>query len=158
MSEAPKRGLGKGLGALIPTTASASTTVASAVATAEVGSVHGLRYAELPIDAIVPNPRQPRTVFDEEALAELVKSISSIGLLQPVVVRPADSGYELVAGERRWRACRLAGLTVIPAIVRQTQDDALLRDALLEALNNPDDLTPPIVVPPARKLKRAAAG
>ena len=135
MSEAPKRGLGKGLGALIPTTASASTTVASAVATAEVGSVHGLRYAELPIDAIVPNPRQPRTVFDEEALAELVKSISSIGLLQPVVVRPADSGYELVAGERRWRACRLAGLTVIPAIVRQTQDDALLRDALLENLH-----------------------
>ncbi len=135
MSEAPKRGLGKGLGALIPTSAQAAPQLTAAVATAEVASVHGLRYAELPIDAIAPNPRQPRTVFDEEALSELVNSISSIGLLQPVVVRPAGEGYELVAGERRWRASGLAGLKVIPAIIRQTDDDALLRDALLENLH-----------------------
>ncbi|HBJ72914.1 MAG TPA: chromosome partitioning protein ParB [Actinobacteria bacterium] len=131
MSEAPKRGLGKGLGALIPTS---GPSVATASAP-EVASVHGLRYAELPIGSISPNPRQPRTVFDEEALTELVNSIASIGLLQPVVVRPAGTGYELVAGERRWRASGLAGLTVIPAIIRQTGDDALLRDALLENLH-----------------------
>ncbi len=134
MSEAPKRGLGKGLGALIPTSAPAAAPAPS-MQTSEIASVHGLRYAELPIDSIVPNPRQPRTVFDEEALAELVNSIASIGLLQPVVVRSAESGYELVAGERRWRASALAGLTVIPAIIRQTDDDALLRDALLENLH-----------------------
>lgn len=131
MSEAPKRGLGKGLGALIPTSGPSAATVSAA----EVASVHGLRYAELPIDSISPNPRQPRTVFDEEALTELVNSIASIGLLQPVVVRPAGTGYELVAGERRLRASGLAGLTVIPAIIRQTDDDALLRDALLENLH-----------------------
>ena len=135
MSEAPRRGLGKGLGALIPTAPSAPTTAASLSAEAEIDSVHGLRYAELPLSLIVPNPRQPRTVFDEEALTELVNSISSIGLLQPVVVRPAGAGYELVAGERRWRASGLAGLTVIPSIIRETQDDALLRDALLENLH-----------------------
>ncbi|MDO9486107.1 MAG: ParB/RepB/Spo0J family partition protein [Actinomycetota bacterium] len=133
MSEAPKRGLGKGLGALIPTAATASAPAPAA--SPEIASVHGLRYAELPLDAIVPNPRQPRSVFDEEALTELVNSIASIGLLQPVVVRPAGTGYELVAGERRWRASGLAGLTVIPAIIRQTEDDALLRDALLENLH-----------------------
>ncbi|MDO8733357.1 MAG: ParB/RepB/Spo0J family partition protein [Actinomycetota bacterium] len=131
MSETTRRGLGKGLGALIPT----STPVAPTASAPQVASVHGLTYAELPIDAISPNPRQPRTVFDEEALTELVNSISSIGLLQPVVVRPSGTGYELVAGERRLRASALAGLKVIPAIIRETQDDALLRDALLENLH-----------------------
>jgi len=97
--------------------------------------VHGLRYAELAIDSIAPNPRQPRTEFDEEALQELVHSIREIGLLQPIVVRPSGSAYELVAGERRLRACKLAGLEVVPAIIRQTDDDALLRDALLENLH-----------------------
>ncbi|MDP2014064.1 MAG: ParB/RepB/Spo0J family partition protein [Actinomycetota bacterium] len=135
MSEAPKRGLGKGLGALIPTSATMDGPSSASAQPAEIASVHGLRYAELPIDAIVPNPRQPRTVFDEDALTELVNSIASIGLLQPVVVRSAGTGYELVAGERRWRASGLAGLKVIPAIIRQTDDDALLRDALLENLH-----------------------
>ncbi|MEZ5117428.1 MAG: ParB/RepB/Spo0J family partition protein [Candidatus Nanopelagicales bacterium] len=101
-----------------------------------VHEVPGATYAEIPVDAIVPNPRQPRQVFDEEALAELVHSIREIGLLQPVVVRPAEAGgYELVAGERRWRATQQAGLDTIPAIVRRTTDDALLRDALLENLH-----------------------
>jgi ParB family chromosome partitioning protein len=99
----------------------------------------GAVYAELPIDLVLPNARQPRTVFDEDALAELVFSIKEIGLLQPVVVRRTDEGtYELVAGERRLRASREAGLTAIPAIIRDTDDDAMLRDALLENLHRAD--------------------
>jgi ParB family chromosome partitioning protein len=93
-------------------------------------------YAEIPVGHIGPNPRQPRQVFDEESLAELVFSLSEVGLLQPIVVRPiGDDRYELVAGERRWRAAQQAGFTTIPAIVRDTADDALLRDALLENLH-----------------------
>ena len=99
-------------------------------------AVVGARFAELDVDLIDPNPRQPREVFDEEAMAELVHSIREVGLLQPVVVRPTDGDrYELVMGERRWRATREAGLQTIPAIVRETGDDALLRDALLENLH-----------------------
>ncbi|MDD2858081.1 MAG: ParB/RepB/Spo0J family partition protein [Candidatus Nanopelagicales bacterium] len=135
MSETPKRGLGKGLGALIPTAAAPTAVAAPARPASEPADVHGLRYAELPIGTITPNPRQPRTLFDEDALQELVHSIREIGLLQPIVVRPAGAGYELVAGERRLRACRIAGLAVVPAIIRQTDDDALLRDALLENLH-----------------------
>jgi ParB family chromosome partitioning protein len=98
--------------------------------------VAGAHFAELSLDAIVPNPRQPRTVFDEDAMAELVHSIREVGLLQPVVVRPVGEGrYELVMGERRWRATRAAGLDTIPAIVRETGDDVMLRDALLENLH-----------------------
>jgi len=100
------------------------------------GEVAGAYFAELPLDAITPNPRQPRQVFEEEAMAELVHSVREIGLLQPVVVRPlGDGAYELIMGERRWRASREAGLSAIPAIVRQTGDDAMLRDALLENLH-----------------------
>jgi ParB family chromosome partitioning protein len=99
----------------------------------------GATYAELPIDQVAPNPRQPRTVFDEDALAELVFSIHEVGLLQPVVVRRTGTGtYELIAGERRLRACREAGMAVIPAIIRDTDDDAMLRDALLENLHRAD--------------------
>ena len=100
------------------------------------GAALGAFFAELPVDDVRPNPRQPREVFDEDAMAELVHSVREVGLLQPVVVRPADDGgYELVMGERRWRATRQAGLDTIPAIVRETGDDALLRDALLENLH-----------------------
>ena len=96
----------------------------------------GAHFAELPVDSISPNPRQPREVFDADAMAELVHSISEIGLLQPVVVRrTGPSSYELVMGERRWRATREAGLDTIPAIVRQTDDTDMLRDALLENLH-----------------------
>lgn len=96
----------------------------------------GAHFAELELDAITPNPRQPREVFDEDALAELVTSIREVGLLQPVVVRQASPvRYELIMGERRWRACREAGLTKIPAIVRATDDEKLLLDALLENLH-----------------------
>ncbi len=97
--------------------------------------VPGASFAELPVTAIRPNPRQPRSVFDEDALDELVGSIREIGVLQPVVVRPVDDGYELIMGERRWRATQAAGLDTIPAIVRQTEDSDLLRDALLENLH-----------------------
>ncbi|MFI9767623.1 ParB/RepB/Spo0J family partition protein [Streptomyces sp. NPDC052415] len=96
----------------------------------------GAHFAELPLDSISPNPRQPREVFDEDALQELVTSIKEVGLLQPVVVRQLGPGrYELIMGERRWRACREAGLEAIPAIVRATDDEKLLLDALLENLH-----------------------
>ncbi|AEE47907.1 ParB/RepB/Spo0J family partition protein [Cellulomonas fimi] len=97
--------------------------------------VPGARFAELPVTSIRPNPRQPRTVFDEDALEELVGSIREIGVLQPVVVRAVGDGYELIMGERRWRATQAAGLDTIPAIVRETEDSDLLRDALLENLH-----------------------
>jgi ParB family transcriptional regulator, chromosome partitioning protein len=168
-----KRGLGRGLGALIPTappgehrssspvdvfftrvdgTDSSTDTLAPAsqspwpttvsretsptTDSGELVPVHGATFAELDIDAIRPNPRQPRQVFDEEEMAELAASIAEVGLLQPVVVRETTRGnYELVMGERRWRATRQAGLTTIPAIVRETSDDDMLRDALLENLH-----------------------
>ncbi|GGS37632.1 ParB/RepB/Spo0J family partition protein [Streptomyces griseoviridis] len=171
-----RRGLGRGLAALIPP-ASTEKSVASAalghaapaptavpglttdrgVAAAKVATLPpvsreteepsastpelpmapmGAHFAEIPLDSIKPNPRQPREIFDEDALAELVTSIKEVGLLQPVVVRQLDADqYELIMGERRWRACREAGLEAIPAIVRATEDDKLLLDALLENLH-----------------------
>ncbi|MEE1828303.1 ParB/RepB/Spo0J family partition protein [Streptomyces sp. BE20] len=96
----------------------------------------GAYFAELPLDAITRNPRQPREVFDEDKLAELITSIKEVGLLQPVVVRQVSpERFELIMGERRWRASREAGLELIPAIVRATEDDKLLLDALLENLH-----------------------
>ena len=95
----------------------------------------GPRYAENPTGEIRPNPRNPRSSFDEDALAELEHSVREFGLLQPVVVRSVDNGYELVMGERRWRAAQRAGLATIPAIVRRTEDASLLRDALLENIH-----------------------
>lgn len=111
--------------------------------TEELQEVPGATFAELPVDQIRPNPRQPRTVFDEDELAELVHSVREIGVLQPVVVRrlPAADApeggvtYELIMGERRLRASRGAGKTTIPAIIRTTDDDDMLRDALLENLH-----------------------
>lgn len=107
----------------------------SAIGTDGLVPVPGAHFAELPVGSIRPNPRQPRSVFDEDALDELVNSIREIGVLQPVVVRAVDDGYELIMGERRWRATQAAGLDVIPAIVRETDDADLLRDALLENLH-----------------------
>ena len=124
-----RRGLGRGLEALIP----------SSPAEAEesgLQEVDGARFAEIPLTQIVPNPRQPRQAFDEDEMSELVHSIQEVGLLQPVIVRATGPGsYELVMGERRWRATREAGLDTIGAIVRDTSDDDLLRDALLENLH-----------------------
>lgn len=135
----PKRGLGKGLGALIPTGPGENTGSAEQVVYTESDSKNTevvVGYRELPIDSIRANPQQPRSTFDEDALQELVFSISTIGLLQPIVVRPLGSNeYELVAGERRLRASALAGFTQIPAIIRHTDDSNMLRDALLENLH-----------------------
>ncbi len=136
-----KRGLGRGLGALIPT-APAGVPDGAAVAPGQAGAggvalvaVGGAYFDEIPVGAITPNPRQPRQVFDEDALAELASSIREVGLLQPVIVRKAGAAYELVMGERRWRACQLAQLDRVPAIVRDTADGDLLRDALIENLH-----------------------
>jgi ParB family transcriptional regulator, chromosome partitioning protein len=132
-----KGGLGRGLAALIPT-APVDTGVRdpARLTDSPVDRIVGAVYQEVPIAAIVPNPRQPRQVFDDETLAELAHSIREFGLLQPIVVRPLDDGrYELVMGERRWRAAQHADLDCIPAIVRSTADDAMLRDALLENIH-----------------------
>jgi len=163
MKNRPRGGLGRGLGALIP------TAPAAAVATDEAGPpppaqpsaptqftapaeptpeplasdpssqlapVPGARFAELPVTSIQPNAKQPRHVFDEEALEELKVSIQEVGFLQPIVVRDVGDGqYELVMGERRWRAAQAVGRETIPAIVRDTRDDAMLRDALLENIH-----------------------
>lgn len=180
MTSTPKpvrRGLGRGLGSLIPTAPPESVTPDArtvdgvdlgghghngrdvttsndaaaparagadpaggteigAETTTAAGTVAGSWFAELPITQVRPNARQPRQVFEEEALAELVHSIREVGLLQPVVVRRTDEdSYELIMGERRWRAAQEAGLTAIPAIVRDTDDNDMLRDALLENLH-----------------------
>jgi ParB family transcriptional regulator, chromosome partitioning protein len=158
MTGKAKGGLGRGLGALIPqgppvsapTTPPIAKSVAADMRSAQAPSAHtspgpvvhdlapvpGARFAELQVEAITPNVRQPRQVFDEEALDELKVSIQEVGFLQPIVVREAGNGaYELVMGERRWRAAQALGLDVIPAIVRDTRDDAMLRDALMENIH-----------------------
>ncbi|MGB8652840.1 MAG: ParB/RepB/Spo0J family partition protein [Mycobacteriales bacterium] len=130
-------GLGRGLGALIPQGPQGDVAVPTDGPVGSVlADVEGARFAELPLTSIIPNPVQPRQVFDEEALAELTHSIKEIGLLQPIVVRPVgDDKYELIMGERRWRASQRAGIETIPAIVRETPDTDMLRDALLENLH-----------------------
>jgi ParB family transcriptional regulator, chromosome partitioning protein len=157
-----RRGLGKGLGALIPEaprtgtaplggavtgspvtvdvirSEAAAGTPAAVYEAADAGlrQVAGAYFEEVAVGSITPNPRQPRRTFDEEALEELAASITEVGLLQPVVVRKLGEGkYELVMGERRWRASQQAGLEYIPAIVRETPDTDMLRDALLENLH-----------------------
>ncbi len=139
MKATQRRGLGRGLGSLIPPAPEPGDHEAGAVAQADAeqaAPVAGAFFAELPVGQIVPNAVQPRQVFDEEEMAELVHSIREIGLLQPVVVRRAGpDAYELVMGERRWRATQAAGLDTIPAIIRETDDTDMLRDALLENLH-----------------------
>ncbi|MFR9753720.1 ParB/RepB/Spo0J family partition protein [Nocardia sp. 004] len=163
MSQAKKGGLGRGLAALIPT-APEAVSGTGAVAASAAGldpvdartvSTHlhrvpdpadddveitpgGAIYREISPDQIEPNPKQPRAIFEEEALAELVHSVREFGLMQPIVVRRVEPGvdrYQLVMGERRWRACQEAGLAAIPAIVRETADESMLRDALLENIH-----------------------
>jgi ParB family chromosome partitioning protein len=124
-----KGGLGRGLDALIP----------NSVIPAEITTASGVVVAdrnEIDINLISPNPKQPRTVFDEEQLNELAASIKEVGLLQPPVVRSIGGGkYQLIMGERRYRASKLAGLKSIPVIIRQTPDDQLLREALVENIH-----------------------
>ena len=147
-SRTQRRGLGRGLGSLIQNTSapvegdegSEREPTASDETSSALAPVPGASFADLPVERVFPNAAQPRQVFDEDAMAELVHSIREIGLLQPVVVRPSGSDeqgvrYELVMGERRWRATQEAGLTTIPAIIRETDDTDMLRDALLENLH-----------------------
>jgi ParB family transcriptional regulator, chromosome partitioning protein len=116
-------GLGRGLSSLIP------------------GAAPGNGLLEIPVEAIRPNPRQPRTAFDEDSLAALAGSIREVGVLQPVVVRAREAGYELVAGERRLRAARMAGLATVPAVIRSGDDTESLREALIENIHR-QDLSP----------------
>jgi ParB family transcriptional regulator, chromosome partitioning protein len=123
---ARRSGLGRGLGALIPPTTGAAESA----------------YQHIPVSSIQPNPNQPRKTFDEEALAGLTASVREIGVLQPVLVRPrADDGYVLIAGERRWRAAKRAGLQLIPALVRTTDDPGALQQALVENIQR-ENLNP----------------
>jgi ParB family chromosome partitioning protein len=123
---ARRSGLGRGLGALIPDDAQAQEEI-------------GASFQELPLDSIIPNPFQPREEFDEAGISALADSIEQIGVLQPILVRPdADGGYQLIAGERRWRASRQAGLSVIPAIVREVRDVSALEQAVVENLHRQD--------------------
>ncbi|MDJ0355782.1 ParB/RepB/Spo0J family partition protein [Paenarthrobacter sp. PH39-S1] len=163
-----RRGLGRGLGALIPNSAAADggasgsaqsgsrpvdlffpeatmKKVSRSAVSRETAEAQGLmevpgaRFAEVPITDIHPNRKQPRTTFDQDEMDELVHSVTEVGVLQPIVVRTSSEKggepYELVMGERRWRASQLAGLESIPVIIRDTTDDNLLRDALLENLH-----------------------
>jgi ParB family chromosome partitioning protein len=146
---APKRtGLGRGIGALIPTSDDHSERPVDVFfpssdehAETELLAVPGARLASLSPDDIIPNPQQPRHEFRQEELEELIVSIREFGVLQPIVVRPragavaGEPQFELIMGERRLRASKAAGLAAIPAIVRNTDDDAMLRDALLENLH-----------------------
>ncbi|EFL33398.1 ParB-like partition protein [Streptomyces viridochromogenes DSM 40736] len=130
------RGVAAAKVATLPTVSRETEEPAQPAASAAPAAPIGAHFAEIPLDAITPNPRQPREVFDEDALSELITSIKEVGLLQPVVVRQVGPArYELIMGERRWRACREAGLEAIPAIVRATDDEKLLLDALLENLH-----------------------
>jgi ParB family transcriptional regulator, chromosome partitioning protein len=140
-------GLGRGLEALIPSTPqderepAAQAADQEPVGAAPVEESTGPSFEQLPLDRIDPNPRQPREAFDEESLHDLTTSIEAVGVLQPIVVRPHGERYQIVMGERRVRAARSAGLERIPAIVRTTEDDELLRDALLENVHR-EDLNP----------------
>ncbi len=151
-----KVGLGRGIGALIPTTPLASerpidvffgnqpgevaAPEASVGAESNLVAVPGASFGYLNVTAIIPNPMQPRSVFEPEAFAELVHSVREFGVLQPIVVRPlgeqdGQPTYELIMGERRLRASKEAGLDKIPAVIRETADDNMLRDALLENIH-----------------------
>ncbi len=142
---AKRTGLGRGIGSLIPTAGGDRPVDVffpqPALAEGELAAVPGARLAAISPADIVPNPQQPRTEFDPQALEELVHSVREFGVLQPIVVREREAAaageprYELIMGERRLRASAIAGLETIPAIVRHTADDAMLRDALLENLH-----------------------
>ena len=148
MADKKKVGLGRGIGALIPTSAVPSERPIDVFfggnaengqkgnSAQELVQVSGVRYGELDVSAIQPNANQPRKVFEAEPFAELVHSVKEFGVLQPIVVREISTGkYELIMGERRLRASKEAGLKKIPAVIRETSDDNMLRDALLENIH-----------------------
>lgn len=121
-----RKALGRGLGALL-----------SSDSTIDLGA----EPSEVDLDSIVPGPMQPRTHFDEAALESLAESIRSHGIVQPLLVRRRGDGYELVAGERRWRAAKLAGITRVPVVVKEVPDESLLEIALIENIQR-ENLNP----------------
>jgi ParB family chromosome partitioning protein len=131
----PRKALGKGLSALLPPKRGAAAPAAASVATAASG------FQYVPIDAIEPNPLQPRSVFEPERLSELAQSIRENGIIQPIVVRRHHDHYQLVAGERRWRAARIANLTEVPVVVQEFADDRLMEITLIENIQR-EDLNP----------------
>jgi ParB family transcriptional regulator, chromosome partitioning protein len=124
-----RSGLGKGITSIIPLAERAADGSGPPA------------LVEVPVADISPNPHQPRVHFDEESLSELAASIGQLGVLQPVLLRPVGGGFQLIAGERRWRAAQRAGLATVPAIVRQSDDVSAVEQALVENLHR-DDLTP----------------
>jgi ParB family chromosome partitioning protein len=140
-----KGGLGRGIGSLIPTSDKSTERPvdvffpAGGTKEPALAAVPGARFGHLDVNAIIPNAKQPRSVFEPEAFQELVHSIRELGVLQPIVVREIKEGsYELIMGERRLRASKEAGLKKIPAVIRETEDQNMLRDALLENLHRSD--------------------
>ena len=140
-----KGGLGRGIGSLIPTSDKSTERPvdvffpAGGTKEPALAAVPGARFGHLDVNAIIPNAKQPRSVFEPEAFQELVHSIRELGVLQPIVVREIKEGsYELIMGERRLRASKQAGLAKIPAVIRETEDQNMLRDALLENLHRSD--------------------
>lgn len=131
--ENPRRALGRGLGALLPTRPLAATS--------PVPALEGEGSSRVAIDLIDPNPVQPRRVFQQEALHQLADSIRQHGIIQPLVIRKSGSRYQLVAGERRWRAAKIAGLAQVPAVVQEISDDHLLEITLIENIQR-EDLNP----------------
>jgi len=146
-------GLGRGLEALIPSNPQPEGDQSSDQAPDDEadgrtrpqvvtrGSFAGTTLIDVPLDRVDPNPKQPRGAFDEEALQELAASVAAVGVLQPIVIRPQDDRFQIIMGERRVRAAKLAGLATIPAVVRLTEENALLRDALIENIHR-EDLNP----------------
>ena len=133
-------GLGRGLSALLP------------------GAVEeGFGLLEIPVEAVAPNPRQPRTTFEDDALEALAMSIREVGVLQPIVVRRAGNSFELIAGERRLRAAKLAGLATVPAVIRESDDAESLREALIENIHR-EDLNPIELAEAFRELLRIHHG
>jgi ParB family chromosome partitioning protein len=133
----PRRALGKGLTSLLP----AKRVIAPEPPPSPAGNLPSQEFQRIPVDKIDPNPLQARTVFQAQRLQELAESIKTSGIIQPLVVRPKEGRYQLVAGERRWRAAKLAGIAEVPAVVREVPDDQLLELTLVENLQR-ENLNP----------------
>ena len=134
-AEKQRKALGKGLSALLPGRSSSQASAAAAPAPAG----HPTPPAStLPIEAIQPSPMQPRVVFQPERLEELAASIRANGIIQPLIVRRHETQFQLVAGERRWRAAKLAGLAHVPVVIQEIADPLLLEIALIENIQRED--------------------
>jgi len=138
----PRKALGKGLSALLPGRGQPGpTAAATAAAHAPSTAPTAAKPGTLPLGLIQPNPMQPRTSFNSDGLEELAASIRANGIIQPIIVRRIGENYQIVAGERRWRAARIAELTEVPVVVQDVADRAMLEVALIENIQR-EDLNP----------------